>query len=62
MGKHAYFGTCLVGGRHEPGSDLEKECPELRKQRRAAKRASKIVKNITSEQEVEENERNTDKV
>lgn len=52
MGKHAYFGTCLVGGRHEPGSDLEKECPELRKKRRAAKRASKIVKNITSEQEL----------
>jgi len=27
-------GTCLVGGRHEPGSELARECPLLRAERR----------------------------
>ena len=27
-------GTCLVGGRHEPGSPLARECPLLREQKR----------------------------
>jgi hypothetical protein len=27
-------GTCLMGGRHEPGSPLARECPLLREQKR----------------------------
>jgi hypothetical protein len=35
MFRTALHGTCLLKGRHEPGSQLERECPLLRRQRRA---------------------------
>jgi len=40
-----WFGKCLIGGRHRDMKSQEaKECPELRRQRRAL---SKSVKTIT---------------
>lgn len=38
------FGKCLAHGRHPKGSQAEKECPELRKERRKIKREKETQK------------------
>lgn len=37
-------GTCLLNGKHPPGSKLARECPLLRRQRRLATRPAKLPK------------------
>jgi hypothetical protein len=41
--KKSYHGTCLIGGRHEPGSPLARECPLLQRQGRAERRRERAA-------------------